>query len=390
MTSPVTTAMDDNVYYLDNNATTPIDPRVFEAMEPFLRTQFGNPASKHAVGAAAHRAVEDAREQVAGLIGARSREIVFTSGATESNNLAIFGTLSARWGGIVAATTEHKSVLDPLSKLAEKGAPVTLVSPSPLGVVEPEAINDAIGEQTVLATVMAANNEIGTTPALAAVAALCRAKGVTFHSDGAQLVGKLSIDIDEVGVDLLSMSAHKLYGPKGIGALYVRRGTAIEPIILGGGHEEGLRSGTLNVPAIVGFGRAAEIARAEMKTDQENAEALRSLLLSELVAAFPELEVNGDAGNRLPGTLNVRLPGVDAEELLMAAPEVAASTGSACTSATPEPSHVLLAIGLSWSSAQECVRFGVGRFTTSDEVRSAVRALRTAATRLASDRARSA
>jgi len=358
------------VIYLDCNATTPCDPRVVAAMQPFFTSVFANAASHHAAGAAAFEEVEHARYQVAQLIGASPQEIVFTSGATESDNLALAGVLSARGGGhVVSIRTEHKAVLHPLEQLLRVGrADVTLLTPDRFGRVSPEQVADAIRPETVLVSVMAANNEIGTLPPLAEIGEVCHDTGVLFHTDAAQLAGKLPLDVRAAHVDLASLSAHKMYGPKGIGALYVRRGTAIDPIIYGGGHERGLRSGTLNVPAIVGFGVAAAVAAEEMGRDARHSQALRAMLLRGLADAFPGLEVNGSDMARLPGTLNVRLPGVDADALLPAVPRVAMSSGSACTSATPEPSHVLLAIGRSWGEAQECVRFGVGRFTTEEEV----------------------
>lgn len=363
-----------DVLYLDCNATTPCDPRVVAAMQPFFSSMFANAASRHAAGAAVFEEVERARQQVAQLVGASPQEIVFTSGATESDNLALVGTLSARAGGhVVSVRTEHKAVLQPLEQLKKKGlASVTLLTPDRCGRVDPDQVAAAIRPETVLVSVMAANNEIGTLSPIAEIGAVCRDGGIAFHTDAAQLAGKLPFDVRAAGVDLASLSAHKMYGPKGIGALYVRRGTAIDAIVHGGGHERGLRSGTLNVPAIVGFGVAAVVAAEEMDRDARRADALRTILLHKLTDAFPGLEVNGADQERLPGTLNVRFPEVDADSLLAAVPRVAMSSGSACTSATPEPSHVLLALGRSWDEAQECVRFGVGRFTTEEEVAAAV------------------
>ena len=367
MTSP-------DVIYLDCNATTPCDPRVVAAMQPFFTSVFANAASHHAAGAAASEGVEHARHQVAQLVGASPHGIVFTSGATESDNLALVGALSARGGGhVVSVRTEHKAVLHPLERLARRGrVEVTLLVPDRFGRVEPQQVANAIRADTVLVSVMAANNEIGTVAPIGEIGEVCRNAGVLFHTDAAQLAGKLPLDVRSAHVDLASLSAHKMYGPKGVGALYVRRGTSIEPIISGGGHERGLRSGTFNVPAIVGFGAAAAIAVEQMGRDADHSEVLRGMLLSGLTDAFPGLEVNGPDTGRLPGTLNVRLPGVDADALLPAVPSVAMSSGSACTSATPEPSHVLIAIGRSWDEAQECVRLGVGRFTTEPEVLAAL------------------
>lgn len=370
--------------YLDYNATTPPDPRVVDAMEPYLRRLFGNAASPHAFGAAAHDAVERAREQLAALIGARAQEVVFTSGATESDNLAVLGTAQrqAQPGHIVSTTVEHKAVLDPLDVLRRRGTHVSLVEPDSTGRVAPETVAAALRDDTFLVSVLGANNEVGTLAPIAEIGQVCRAAGVLFHCDAAQLVGKVPVDVDELGVDLLSMSAHKMYGPKGVGALFVRRGTRLAPIMHGGGHERGLRSGTVNVPAVVGFGTAAAIARHEMSADIERGERLRTVLLDRLCHAFPDVELNGHPTERLPGTLNVRLPGIDAESLQLATPQVALSSGSACTSATPEPSHVLRAIGRTWAEAQECIRFGFGRFTTVDDIDDAVELLAAGAARL--------
>lgn len=371
--------------YLDCNATTPTDPRVVDAMEPCLRSVFGNAASHHVFGAAARDAVEQAREQVAGLIGARPHEIVFTSGATESDNLALLGVMAHHGPGhIVSTTVEHKAVLDVVEVLRRTGSRITLVSPDTTGRPDAEQIAAAIGNDTVLVSVMGANNEVGTVSPVAEIGRLCRRAraDVVLHCDAAQLVGKLPVDVRDLDVDLLSVSAHKFYGPKGVGALYVKRGTPLAPVVHGGGHERGLRSGTLNVPAIVGFGRAAAIAQHEMAADIAHAEHLRAVLLEQLRRRFPDVELHGHPSERLPGTVNVRLPGVDADSLQLAAPYVAVSSGSACTSATPEPSHVLLALGRTWAEAQECIRFGFGRFTSVDDIHEAVDLLATAAARL--------
>lgn len=373
----------DEVLYLDFNATTPMDTRVLDAMDPYLRSAYGNAASTHAAGARALQAVELARSDIADLIRARAQDVVFTSGATESNNLALAGAIVSRSGHVVSVRTEHKSVLDPLQHLARSGGvDVTLLEPNEYGVVRPDDVRDALRPNTILVSVMAANNEVGSLSDIDAIGRLCSEHGAIFHCDAAQLVGKLPIDVGRARIDLLSISAHKMYGPKGVGALYVRRGTSIEPIIRGGGHERGLRSGTLNVPAIVGFGAAGSIARSEMGRDAEHCERLRAILLARLTDLFPGVEVNGHPTERLPGTLNVRLPGINADSLQLAAPRVAVSSGSACTSATPEPSHVLLAMGRSWEAAHESIRFGVGRQTTEAEVLAAVEGLHEAAMRL--------
>jgi cysteine desulfurase len=380
MTSP---GFGGGTIYLDYNATTPLDPRVLDAMDPYLRSVFGNPASRHRIGEIAATAVDQARAEVATLLGARDREVVFTSGATESDNLALFGSaVASDRRHIVSASTEHKAVLDTCTALQRRGYEVTLVAPDSAGRISAEAVGAALREDTLLVSVMGANNELGTLSPIADIAAFCRPRGVVLHCDAAQLVGKLPVDVNEMGVDLLSASSHKMYGPKGVGALFVRRGTALSPTMFGGGHEGGLRSGTLNVPAIVGFGAAARVASERMAQDASWCEQLRGLLLDRLRAVFPNLEVNGHDSARLPGTLNVRLPGIDADSVQLATPGIAVSSGSACTSATPEPSHVLRAVGRSWSEAQECIRFSFGRFSTVAEIEDAVELLAAGAARL--------
>lgn len=373
--------------YLDYNATTPIDPRVAEVVDRTQRDVYGNPASVHGAGAAARQAVELAREQVASLIGARPPEIVFTSGATESDNLALMGAVGARTGRqhLVTVSTEHKAVLDATAALAMRGHSVTVLDVDSHGRVDPSDVADALRPETAIVSVMAANNELGTLAPLEDIGAACRAAGVSFHTDAAQLVGKLPVKVDEAHADLLSLSGHKFYGPKGVGALYVRRGTPLEPVMRGGGHERGFRSGTLNVPGIVGLGMAAVIAADEWEEHARRSEQLRAELLVRLRNAFQGLEVNGHPVHRLPGTLNVRLPGIDSDSLQAAAPMLAASSGSACTSATPEPSYVLRAIGRSWDEASECLRLSIGRVTTEDEVHAAVALLRAGADRLQTD-----
>jgi cysteine desulfurase len=363
--------------YMDHHATTPVDPRVLDSMLPFFREEFGNAASRsHAYGWRAETAVEDARDRVAALLGARSKEIVFTSGATESNNLAIKGTLELlreRGNHVVTCTTEHKAVLDPLRLLEKKGlASVTCVPVDRTGRVDPEAVAEAIGPRTVLVSVMYANNEIGTIQPLAEVARRAKAKGIWVHSDATQAVGRIPVAVDELGVDLLSLSAHKLYGPKGVGALYVRSKdprVRLAAQIDGGGHERGLRSGTLNVPGIVGLGRACEIAGESLAEECRRIATLRDRLRGRLLGALDQVVINGSEEHRLPGNLNLAFAHVEADSLLMALSEdVALSSGSACTSATLEPSHVLKAIGLRDELAHGSVRFGLGRGTTEDEI----------------------
>ena len=363
--------------YLDYHATTPVDPRVVAALTPYFTERFGNTASRqHPFGWAARDAAEAARRQVAGLIGADPREICFTSGATESNNLALKGAVAAAASGtphIVTVATEHRAVLDPCRRLAEGGARVTEVPPDRDGRVTPEAIERALTEDTVLVSVMLANNEIGVLQPIAGISEITRASGVLLHSDAAQAVGRVPVDVDALGVDLLSFTAHKLYGPKGIGALYVRRRRPRVPlaaIIDGGGHERGLRSGTLNVPGIVGFGAAAEICRAELAAEGERIGRLRDRLLAALTARLDGVTVNGSMEQRLPHNLNVSFAGVEGESLLVGLDDVAVSSGAACTTASPglDPSHVLRAIGLSDELARASLRFGLGRWTTEEEI----------------------
>ena len=358
--------------YLDHHATTPVDPRVLEAMLPYFTEKFGNAASKHhRLGWEANDAVERARKQIAALIGAGTKDVIFTSGATEANNLAIKGAVKAVPGErdhLVTLVTEHKSVLDPMARVeTDYGRHVTVVPVNGDGLVDMNAVTEAITERTLLVSVMTANNEIGVVQPIKELAAAAHAKGALFHTDAVQAVGKVPFDVEALDVDFASMSAHKVYGPKGVGALYVRRKrVAIDAEIDGGGHERGLRSGTLNVPGIVGFGRAAEIARAEMASEAKRVEGLRDRLLEALKTTTDGMTVNGSMTNRLPGNLNVTFAGVDGEALLVSLDDVAVSSGAACTQA--EPSHVLLALGLSKDSALGSLRFGIGRATTVDHV----------------------
>jgi cysteine desulfurase len=359
------------VIYLDHHATTPVDARVLEAMLPFFTEKFGNAASKqHRFGWDANDAVERARKQIAALIGAGSKDVVFTSGATEANNLAIKGAVKARRrerDHVVTVATEHKAVLDPIARLQKEGTRVTVLPVNRDGTIDLDALNDAITERTALVTVMAANNEIGVLMPIKDAAALAHAKGAWFHTDAAQIAGKAPFDVEELDVDFASLSAHKVYGPKGVGALYVRRKrVAIAAEIDGGAHERGLRSGTLNVPGIVGFGAAAEIARADMGSETKRIAALRDRLLERLQSMVDGLTVNGTMSARLAGNLNVSFEGVDGETLLVSLDDVAVSSGAACTRA--EPSHVLTALGRSTDRALASLRFGLGRNTTADEI----------------------
>jgi cysteine desulfurase len=363
--------------YMDNHATTPVDPRVLEEMLPYFTERFGNAASRnHAFGWEAESAVEEARERIARLIGARSKEIVFTGGATESNNLAIKGVVDFskdKAPHLVTAATEHKSVLDCCKILEKRGrATVTVLPVDRAGRVDPEAVRAAITDRTVLVTIMIANNEVGTIHPTAEIGRITRERGVLFHTDATQAVGKIPVDVDSMGIDLLSLTAHKMYGPKGIGALYVRSsGPRVRLVaqVDGGGQERGTRSGTLNVPGIVGLGRACEIAGIGMEEEAGRMVALRDRLHAALAAELDEVTLNGHPTERLPGNLNLSFGHVEAESLLLGLNDVVAlSSGSACTSATLEPSPVLRALGVRDDLAHGSVRFGLGRFNTAEDV----------------------
>jgi cysteine desulfurase len=368
-----------NPAYFDGHATTPCDARVVAAMLPYFTERFGNASSaQHPFGWAAREAVEHARGQVAALVGARPRDIVFTSGATEANNLAIAGVVRAlRDCGrhVVTLATEHTAVLDVCAALEADGVDVTRLGVDAGGLVDPSVVASAIRADTVLVSVMAANNEIGVLQPIAAIGALTRARGIAFHVDAAQAAGKVALDVEAIGVDLLSLSAHKFYGPKGVGALYVRRRGPVAdlpPLHHGGGHERGLRSGTLNVPGIVGCGAAAEIARASMAGDAATLGTLRDRLLAGLQARLDGIHLNGAASPRLPHNLNVRVDRVNGRELLMGLSDLSLSSGAACCTASAEPSHVLKAIGLSDEAARASLRFGLIRGTTEADVDAAI------------------
>ena len=361
--------------YMDNHATTPCDPRVVEAMLPYLTTQFGNAASRnHAYGWAAEEAVEQAREHIAKLIGATAKEIVFTSGATESDNIALKGVVEFyghKGKHIITSPIEHKAVIDTARWLERQGCEITWLPVGTDGRVDPADVEKAIRPDTVLVSLMHGNNEIGSVNDVGAIGAICKSHGVLFHTDAVQTVGKVPVDVQSMGIDLLSMSAHKMYGPKGIGALYVRRKNPrvrVAPLIHGGGHERGMRSGTLPVHQIVGFGKAAELALAEMEMESARLLALRERLRSRIEAGVPETLLNGSLEHRLPGNLNISFTFVEGESLLMALRDVAVSSGSACTSASLEPSYVLRGIGVEDENAHSSIRFGLGRWNTQDEV----------------------
>jgi len=362
--------------YLDYQATTPMDPRVLDAMLPFFKETFGNAASRnHPFGWKAEEATEKAREQVAALIGASPKEIVFTSGATESDNLAIIGAArfyKEKGNHIITTNVEHKAVLDPCKALEAEGFDVTYLPVNKDGLVSAEQVAEAITDKTILISVIYANNEIGSINPLKEIGALCKEKGILFHSDATQGVGKLPFDVNEFGVDLVSFTGHKIYGPKGVGALYVRRKNPrvrLTPIIHGGGHERGFRSGTLNVPSIVGFGEACRIAKEEWEKDYAHAKAMYERMLSKFQGELDELYINGSLEQRMPYNLNISFAYVEGESLLMGInDEIAVSSGSACTSASLEPSYVLRALGVGEDLAHTSIRFGFGRFTTEEEV----------------------
>jgi cysteine desulfurase len=386
MNAPVTVNIP---IYLDYLSTTPVDPRVVAAMTACMSTEgvYGNAASRsHVFGWQAEEAVENARSQVAELINADPREIVWTSGATESDNLAIKGVAHfyhKKGKHIVTSKIEHKAVLDTCRQLEREGYEVTYLDPNEQGLTTPEMVQAALREDTILASVMHANNEIGVVNDIAGIGEICRAAGVLFHVDGAQGVGKIPVDMEQMKVDLLSMSAHKMYGPKGVGALYVRRKPRVrlEAQMHGGGHERGMRSGTLATHQLVGFGEAARIAHEEMATESAQLEALRERFW-DAISDIPEVYINGDRNQRLPGALNVSFAFVEGESLIMSLRDLAISSGSACTSASLEPSYVLRALGLNDEMAHSSLRFSFGRFTTEAEVDHAVQCVRHAVEKL--------
>jgi cysteine desulfurase len=367
--------------YMDYSATTPIDPRVADKMIPYLREQFGNPASRsHAYGWSAEAAVEEARAQVAALVGADPREIIWTSGATESNNLAIKGAAQfykSKGKHIITVKTEHKAVLDTVRELERQGFEATYLEPQDNGLITLEQLEAAMRPDTILVSVMLVNNEIGVVQPIKEIGELCRKKGIIFHSDAAQATGKVEINLEELKVDLMSFSAHKTYGPKGIGALYVRRKPRVrlEAQMHGGGHERGLRSGTLAPHQIVGMGEAFRIAKDEMDTELARIKALRDRLAKGLLE-IEEVYINGDMEHRVPHNLNVSFNFVEGESLIMAVKDIAVSSGSACTSASLEPSYVLRALGRSDELAHSSIRFTIGRFTTEEDIDFAVKLLK--------------
>ena len=361
--------------YMDNHATTPVDPRVLEAMLPYFREKFGNSASRnHEFGWEAEEAVENARGQIAKLINATPKEIIFTSGATESDNLAIKGIAEMyreKGNHIITQVTEHKAVLDTCKRLEKYGYEVTYLPVQKDGQIDLDDLRRAITPKTILITIMYANNEIGVVQPIAEIGKIAKEKGIFFHVDGVQAVGKIPVDVQKDNIDLLSISAHKIYGPKGVGALYVRRKNPrvqLAAMIDGGGHERGMRSGTLNVPGIVGLGKACEICQQEMPQESEKMRRLRDHLKDAVFSKLDEVFINGSMVHRLPNNINISFAYVEGESLLMGINDVAVSSGSACTSATLEPSYVLKALGVGEDLAHTSIRFGLGRFNTEEEV----------------------
>jgi cysteine desulfurase len=361
--------------YMDYHATTPMDPRVFEAMKPYFMETFGNAASRnHSFGWEAEEAVEKSRKQIADLIGATPKEIVFTSGATESNNLALKGIAemyAEKGNHIITAATEHKAILDTCKRLEKHGIRVTYLPVQANGLVDLEMLKEAITDKTILVSIMYANNEIGVIQPMAEIGKIAKAKGVLVHSDATQAVGKVPVNVIKDNIDLMSLSGHKIYGPKGVGALYVRRKSPRVQITAqmdGGGHERGMRSGTLNVPGIVGLGEACAICNADMASESKRMAYLRDKLRGKLEAELDEVYINGTTEHRLPNNLNISFAYVEGESLLMGINDIAVSSGSACTSATLEPSYVLKALGAGDDLAHSSIRFGIGRFNTEEEV----------------------
>lgn len=374
--------------YLDNQATTPTDPRVVEAMLPYFTQKFGNPHSRsHAYGWEAESAVEHAREQIAALINANPKEIIFTSGATESNNIAVKGV--ARFNKesknhIITVVTEHKCVLDSCRHLEQEGFEITYLPVQKNGIVDLNSLKSAISEKTAMVSVMAVNNEIGVIQPIAEIGRICRERGVFFHTDAAQAFGKIPLDVEAMSIDLMSISGHKIYGPKGIGALYVRRRPRVrlQPIFSGGGQERGIRSGTVPTPLAVGLGEAARIAGLEMGKDSEHVRRLSDKFLGAILDGIPDVYLNGDREQRIPGNINLSFAYVEGESMIMAIKDLAVSSGSACTSASLEPSYVLRSIGVGEELAHTSIRFGLGRFTTEAEIDYAIDLIKGSISRL--------
>lgn len=361
--------------YLDNNSTTPVDPRVFDEMRPFFIDQFGNAASKqHSFGWIAESAVDKARQRAASLLNVEPKEIIFTSGATESNNIVIKGIAEAylsKGNHIITSSIEHPSVLESCRSLEKRGFEITYLSVDKYGLIDLQELSDTITQKSILVSIMSSNNEIGTIQPVDEITKICNEKNVLFHTDAAQSVGKVPFDVQRLGLDLASVSAHKMYGPKGAGALFLKKRKPkieIVPIINGGGHEQGLRSGTLNVPSVVGLGKACEIAQLEMKDEAQKTRELRDKFLSNLIKEFRDIKLNGHQQKRLPGNLNIRFEDISSDLLFAEIKDVAFSSGSACSTSKAEPSHVLREIGLNENEIRNSIRLGIGRFNTDEEI----------------------
>lgn len=381
----------NKIIYLDHHATTPVDPRVLEVMLPYFTEVYGNAASiDHEYGFVAKQAVDKAREQIAKAFNAQPEEIIFTSGATESNNIAIFGVAEKyvdKGKHIITCVTEHKAVLDCCKKLETQGYLVTYLPVDQYGLVDLELLEKSITKETILISIMAANNEIGTIAPLQEIGAIAKKYGIIFHTDAAQAVGHIPIDVQKMNIDVLSVSGHKIYGPKGIGVLYRRKSNPrinLSPVIYGGGHEKGLRSGTLNVPAIVGIGKAIELAVKEMRTDSSRYKELITLIYTTLKAEFPEIVLNGHPEQRLSHNLNISIPGVESKALIVQLKDIAVSAGSACTTTSTEPSHVITALGFGNERAHTAIRISVGRFTTEKQILNAAKMISHAAKKISS------
>lgn len=375
--------------YLDHHATTPVDPRVLETMLPYFTDYFGNAASRsHEFGWRAEEAVENARDQIAGLIGASAKEIIFTSGATESDNLALLGVAEMyreKGNHIITSRIEHKAILDTCKFLETKGCDVTYLPVDNYGMVNPDDVRKAITDKTILISIMFANNEVGTVQPIAEIGKIAKEKGIFFHCDAVQGLGKIPFHVEEMGVDLVSITSHKMYGPKGVGALYIRRKNPrvrLSEQIHGGGHERGMRSGTLNVPGVVGFGKAAQVSKEVMAEEAKRLIGFREKMFKEITARVPEVYLNGHPTKRLPGNLNLSFAYIEGESMIMGMKELAVSSGSACTSASLEPSYVLKAIGVGEELAHTSIRFGFGRKNTDEEVDFAIEKVIETATRL--------
>ena len=359
-----------NKIYLDNNSTTQLDPEILESFLPFFSEKFGNPSSRtHSYGWEAEAHVEDSRKKISKLINANTNEIIFTSGATESNNIALLSILNyPKKMHMITMTTEHKAILDISKHLEKKGLNVSYVKPNNNGIVNVDKIKEKIRNETKLISIMHANNEIGVIQPIEKISKLCSQKNILFHVDAAQSLGKIEVNVKKINADIISFSSHKIYGPKGIGCLYIKKNTDIKPIAFGGNQERGIRPGTLPVPLIVAFGKACEIIQKKINEESKKILKLRELLINNITSEIPDVIINGDLRNRIPGNINFSFPSLNGQSIIASLPSVAISSGSACTSSSPKPSHVLLEIGLSKSLANSSIRICIGRFNTFDEI----------------------